>query len=61
MDDELAEQIALMAAPIFAALIARASLEQVEDNHWQREARAFALRQAALLWNQALAADYEHR
>ena len=57
MNVELAEEIARLAAPIFAALIVKASVEQIEDNRWQREARAAAIRQASLLWNQTLRSD----
>lgn len=47
---ETAMQISLLAAPIFAALIYRGSVADLENPEWQKSARAAAIRQAKLLW-----------
>ena len=48
--DDLAAHISLLAAPIFAALLRHGSVADLEDPEWQKKARAAAIRQAKLLW-----------
>ena len=50
MNDELADHIALLAAPIYAALMQRASNIELQSQEWQQDARAAAIRQAMALW-----------
>ena len=50
MNDELATHISLLAAPIFAALLQRGSVIDLEGSEWQKTARAWAIRQAQQLW-----------
>ena len=57
MTRELAEHITILAAPIYAAFIAKASVPLIETEEWQQDARAAALRQARLLWDEALEAE----
>jgi hypothetical protein len=48
---ELAEHVSLIAAPIFAALIARAAPPQmIGDPDWQKQAHAVAINLAHDLW-----------
>jgi hypothetical protein len=54
MNYDLAEQISLIAAPIYAALMQRASNIDLQTKSWQQEARAAAIRQAHALWLEAL-------
>jgi hypothetical protein len=54
MNYELAEQVGRLAAPIYAALMQRASHVDLQSKSWQQDARAAALRQARLLWDETL-------
>jgi hypothetical protein len=51
MNRELAEHVSVIAAPILAALIVRASRRQmIGDPEWQKQARAVAINLAHDLW-----------
>ena len=54
MHADLADLIALIAAPIYAALMQRASNIELQSKDWQRDARAAAIRQALALRLDAL-------
>jgi hypothetical protein len=55
MNDELATHISLLAAPIFAALIATSPPETVNDEAWRAMARIGAISMARELWEATLA------
>lgn len=55
-EDGLATHISALAAPIFGALIVRASIDEVGDPEWRKQARADAIELARELWVATLAA-----
>ena len=54
MNFELADQISLIAAPIYAALMRGATVEDLESRAWQKAAHTAAIRQALALRKRAL-------
>jgi hypothetical protein len=54
MNYELAEEIAHLAAPIYAALLQRAYPADLDSKDWHRAVRAAAIRQAFALWQETL-------
>jgi hypothetical protein len=56
MNSKLAEEIARLAAPIYAAFMQRASNNELQTRSWQEDARAAAIRQAQALWRETLEA-----
>jgi hypothetical protein len=56
VNDELAAHISLLAAPIFAALIATSPPERVNDEEWRAVARIGAISMARELWMATLKA-----
>ena len=55
MNEELATHISLLAAPIFAALIATSPPESVNDEAYRAVATIGAIRMARELWEATLA------